>query len=535
MRAIKKITAGIAAATIIVSGTPALAAEAQPSMQQPAPVDAQATSPAPQQAEDPHQITSLTLDIANDPRLLALGFTNETAYAGATLKANAVAAGAEKLEYYWLPERYPHPMPDNIEMGPNFVVDDYWWLTETLYNVWVRATWANGEERLAKVPFTTGYATGRAATFKAPASIRPGSTLSGSTIVPSDMATAAGGRDKMIIKWFVEPTDKRWYFWDKPVATGEGPLVVQPSWRGKNLFIQVDVREPLGWTISTSRAKIPIEDASPIPVKVSLPAFAATHPNRAFDAKVTNIPPGTIQEAQWIHNGKVAQDFTNEHGFQYNPPRGSLPGDTLQIKVRSIYKDGTVTPPVASNTVKLSTPAFKAPPVSVTGTATVGQRLTSVRGIGYVPPTVKLSRTWLRDGKPIPGATATTYKLTAADADKRISVRTSYKPFDRAAVASTSKSSGPVKRLLMKSPFLHVTGTARPGYTLSVKALRGKAGSVISYRWLRNGIAIKGATKATYRLSSADAGKRIAVRATVTYPGYKTIVTTSHSKLAARR
>ncbi len=48
-----------------------------------------------------------------------------------------------------------------------------------------------------------------------------------------------------------------------------------------------------------------------------------------------------------------------------------------------------------------------------------------------------------------------------------------------------------------------------------------------SYQWLRNGKPIKGATKASYKLQRADAGKKISVRVTGSKPGYKNKSVTS--------
>lgn len=120
----------------------------------------------------------------------------------------------------------------------------------------------------------------------------------------------------------------------------------------------------------------------------------------------------------------------------------------------------------------------------------------------------KFSRTWLRDGKTIPGATASSYVLTAADANKQISVRTSFKPFRPRRSGLNIQGFWPSAAVAHEDPlFLHVTDTARPCYTLSVKAMSGRSGASVSYRWLRNGGAIKGATKAKHRLSVSEAGK----------------------------
>lgn len=57
---------------------------------------------------------------------------------------------------------------------------------------------------------------------------------------------------------------------------------------------------------------------------------------------------------------------------------------------------------------------------AVTGTATVGQTLTATPGVWTGSPAV--SRIWLANGVPIPGASGSTFALTAAQSGKKISV-----------------------------------------------------------------------------------------------------------------
>jgi hypothetical protein len=65
-------------------------------------------------------------------------------------------------------------------------------------------------------------------------------------------------------------------------------------------------------------------------------------------------------------------------------------------------------------------PANSALP-AITGTARVGQTLTSTTGTWTGSPT--LTRQWLRNGVVIAGATNATYVAVLADLGKRISVR----------------------------------------------------------------------------------------------------------------
>ncbi|MDR0504308.1 MAG: hypothetical protein LBG70_00655, partial [Bifidobacteriaceae bacterium] len=55
----------------------------------------------------------------------------------------------------------------------------------------------------------------------------------------------------------------------------------------------------------------------------------------------------------------------------------------------------------------------------------------------------------------------------------------------------------------------------------------GPAGWTASYQWLRNGKAIKQATKRAFKVKKADRGKAIRVKVTLKRYGYTTTVLTS--------
>lgn len=57
---------------------------------------------------------------------------------------------------------------------------------------------------------------------------------------------------------------------------------------------------------------------------------------------------------------------------------------------------------------------------AVTGTATVGQVLTTTLGTWTGDPTITYARQWKRDGVAISGATGATYTLVADDATKKV-------------------------------------------------------------------------------------------------------------------
>jgi carboxypeptidase family protein len=111
----------------------------------------------------------------------------------------------------------------------------------------------------------------------------------------------------------------------------------------------------------------------------------------------------------------------------------------------------------------------------------------------------------------------------------------------RSVSLDVTKGSGRTIKLdtrLENAPFrtrygASISGSKRVGQTLTAKATPWLAGSypttraTMSFQWLRNGAAISGATKATYKLGGADRGKKISVRATARRYGYATGSATS--------
>lgn len=134
---------------------------------------------------------------------------------------------------------------------------------------------------------------------------------------------------------------------------------------------------------------------------------------------------------------------------------------------------------------------------------------------------------WLRDGQPIAGATTSEHRLTPEDQGRRVSVHVDGR---RAATPVRTASSLPVTvaagRIALR-PRPKVAGRAVVGRRLAARPGRKDVGTTLSFRWLRAGKPIAGATGRTYRLTSKDRGARIRVRVVRAKPGYTTVSRTS--------
>ena len=167
----------------------------------------------------------------------------------------------------------------------------------------------------------------------------------------------------------------------------------------------------------------------------------------------------------------------------------------------------------------------------VSGTAEVGKTLTATPGT-WQPAAERYTYQWLRDGKTINTATAATYKVTAADVGKRLSVTVTGTKTGYTSVSKTS-TSVTVAKLTGATPT--ITGTKTVGKTLTAKPGTWKPAPVtLKYQWLRDGKTIKGATKSSYKLVKADAGKKISVKVTGTRTGYTSVSKTSAKVTVAK-
>ncbi|GAA2105963.1 hypothetical protein [Brevibacterium salitolerans] len=172
-------------------------------------------------------------------------------------------------------------------------------------------------------------------------------------------------------------------------------------------------------------------------------------------------------------------------------------------------------------------PTVLAGEVSISGTAKVGSTLTAAAGT-WQPDSVTLSYQWLRSGTAIKDATRKTYTLTAADKGRKISVRVTGSAPDASSATVTSAPTPAVKAGTLTTRKPTISGTTTVGSTLTAKPGSWGPNPVsLSYQWMRAGKAIKNATRSTYTLTSADAGRKLSVKVTGTKSGYTAASRTS--------
>lgn len=245
---------------------------------------------------------------------------------------------------------------------------------------------------------------------------------------------------------------------------------------------------------------------APLPTVKGAPN--STHPI------VWELPEGAVRSGSSVIYPDTADD--EWYGIKFS----QLGRFTMSDDKDDIYFSGSYNLDVAKAT------AIYAATPTVSGTARYGSKV-SVGGGSWCPAATTRAYQWLRNGAPIAKATGATYTLTTADIGKKISVRVTGSRTGLSTVVKTSAQVVVAKGALgAKKPA--ITGTAKKGKTLKVKMSAWTPAPVkISYQWLRNGKAIKKATKSSYKLTSSDKKKYISVRVTGTKTGYATASKTS--------
>lgn len=212
-----------------------------------------------------------------------------------------------------------------------------------------------------------------------------------------------------------------------------------------------------------------------------------------------------------------------------SPSDPAPPADTEQPVIPD--PDPTATPtPEPTATPSPEPTVVPDPPVNVTlpsisGVARVGSTLTAHPGSWGGRPA--LTYQWLANGARITGATRATLALGSGYKNKTITlaVTGTKKGYDPVSAVSTPTAKVGSGVLQVAAPT--ITGTLASGSTLTAKPGTWTRATAFTYQWYAGGKAIGKATKPTYKLTSAQVGKRITVKVTGTKTDYVTAAKTS--------
>lgn len=250
----------------------------------------------------------------------------------------------------------------------------------------------------------------------------------------------------------------------------------------------------------------------------------------------TWAPDPVTRTYRWLRDGSPIAGAT---ASTYTPTSSDV-GARISVEVKgaksgllSLHLTTAETAVVAPSASAVT--SSKAP--SISGTPTFDQTLTANDGT-WGPGSVTMTRRWLRDGVPIPGATASSYRLTADEVGKTVSVEVTGAKSGLTSLTRTSSATAPVAALTLTATAVPtITGPETPvaGSVLTVKdGTWGPDPVTLTHQWLRDGTAIKNASGSTHTVTAGDHGTTITVRTTGTRPGYATEAKTS-AGIAVRR
>ncbi|RZL08394.1 MAG: DUF4347 domain-containing protein, partial [Rubrivivax sp.] len=226
---------------------------------------------------------------------------------------------------------------------------------------------------------------------------------------------------------------------------------------------------------------------------------------------------GTLAQINSLLAGNGGATVTFVHSSDA-PPAST----TLTLGVDDQGNTGSGSALTGSDTATINiTGANDAPTgsVSISGTAAQGQTLTASNTLADADGMGTVTYQWLRNGVAVSGATSSTYGLTQADVGTVITVRASYTDGYGTAESSTSAATASVANINdAPTGSVTISGTATQGQTLTAGNTLADADGMgtVTYQWLRDGVAISGATSGTYLLTQADVGTAISVRGSYT-------------------
>lgn len=386
-----------------------------------------------------------------------------------------------------------------------------------VYRATVTATWPDGAVRVRTVNSLTP-----AVSFKP---VLPGKvSVSGTSETGGNLTGTFSGWPQGYA------LDPQWLKEDGSQATYKGQVRYSP--------VPADAGKSVKFCVTGTKTGHPDLGACAA-TQVKAPAYPAyTVSTPISDGTRTSLVPGgsirAFPETRYLDGQKTTYQW-----FRNNAPIQGATGQaywaTPADQGTTIKGSVTVTAPGYtprtswSASHKVVAASYGAETV-VLGSRRVGAELQAFQG--YWSPGLKVTHQWLRNNTPIKGATSDIYKQVAADLNKTITVRTTGAQAGYETKVLTSYSRGKTTIGMLPNTTSTIAGDPRVGARQTATHTH-LGGAKYSYQWLRDGKAIKGATKNTYVPAAGDLGRKLGVSVTLSAPGYSNRThTVSIAKLA---
>ena len=296
------------------------------------------------------------------------------------------------------------------------------------------------------------------------------------------------------VQWFPGPSDKA-----KALT-----VPVSPSRIAEGVGIVLSATSD-GLTLSPYETPVLVSN-----IQVGVRSGVTDFPWRPFQ---------TLLAYQWfVKTGVSANAIAGATSVEYVPP-ASLAGKALFVEVTASHPGYEPTLiRTREEIVGGGTLATHAP--TIAGTPAVGSKLTATPG-PWGPSPVAFRYQWAAGGLAIVGATASTFSPRPADVGRLITVKVTGSKAGYTTTNRTSAATEAVRPGQFVTVRPTLSGSARVGSTLTAQVSGWTPSpSTIAYKWTADGVRIVGAKSSMFKLTSAQAGKRIVVTVTGTAPGY---------------
>jgi len=239
------------------------------------------------------------------------------------------------------------------------------------------------------------------------------------------------------------------------------------SYRGKKLTVTVTAKRSGYTTVTRTSAAKTIGYGVLVAPTPKITGTRRT--GHTLKVSVGTWKPKPSFSYQWKRNGSTIKGATHTSYKTTSADRGKKITVTVTGK-----KSGYTTRAVTSASASVTAPFKHTSAPTITGTTRVYSKLTA--HVKAWSPKAVFSYQWKRDGKAIKGATHSTYKLTATDYHRRITVtatgkRGSYTTTSRTS-AKTASISAP-KATLTKNGTYKVGSQIAPGTYISSASAEG--------------------------------------------------------------
>lgn len=259
-----------------------------------------------------------------------------------------------------------------------------------------------------------------------------------------------------------------------------------------------------------------------------LPAISGTlRQGETLSVDLTQVLPGAEVTYQWGYDlvtpqGTVFVSYAGETSSSF-VTRLNTQKVTVRLRV-NLSSPGFESAQFDYPAIELGFPLQSGLPTPfILGVPKVGNTLTA--NVGLTSATSNFV-TWYRDGILISSQSSFTYVLTRSDFNREItiSVRAERNGYESAMLQSSPLT---VSAGTMRVSTPSITGSVKVGKVVTAKTTAWVTGAAITYQWLLDGKAIKGATGKTFKALASQKGRKLSLTVTQKLLGYVNATKTS--------